>query len=87
MGFLDKVKANVQEAATLAREGLEEVQTKRELGQAYGDLGRTAFDLIERGELSHPGLAADAERIRALKAELEAGHEGGTSGGGTAPSS
>lgn len=72
MGFLDKVKANVQEAATMAREGVEEVQTKRELGQVYGELGRRAFDLIERGEIAHAELDEGAAEIRRLKAELEA---------------
>jgi hypothetical protein len=70
MSLLDKVKANVQEAATMAKEGLEELQTKRDLSAAYGDLGRAAFDLVERGELSHQELEAILVRVRKLKAEL-----------------
>ena len=72
MGLLDRVKANLQETATLAKEGIEDLQTKRELGQVYGELGRKAFDLMEAGELSHPALQELATRVRTLKAELEA---------------
>jgi hypothetical protein len=72
MGFLDKVKGNIRETATMAREGLEEIQTKRELAQAYGELGRRAFDLIDAGKLEAKELDFDVERIRKLKADLEA---------------
>jgi hypothetical protein len=44
MGFLDSVKGNIRETAAKAREGVEELQTKRELGQAYAELGRRAFE-------------------------------------------
>ena len=72
MGFLDKIKENIQETATLAREGFEDLQTKRELGQAYGELGRKAFDLIESGRLQEPELEMSADKVRKLKAQLEA---------------
>lgn len=71
MGLLDKVKAGAEQAAAKAKEEAKELQTKRELGQAYGELGRTAFDLVERGELSHAELTAGVERIRVLRAQLE----------------
>ena len=67
MGFLDKAKSAAEQAAAKAKEGVEDVQLKRELSQAYGELGRTAFDLIDNGDLSHPGLEAQAEKIRTLK--------------------
>ena len=51
--------------------------------KAYDELGRTAFALIEREEISHAELAAGAERIRSLKAELEAEAES-SAGAGTA---
>ena len=72
MGLLDRVKANVQEAAEMAREGIDTLQTKRELGQTYGELGRKAFELIEKGELSHAELEAEAKEIRRLIAERDA---------------
>jgi hypothetical protein len=72
MGFLDKVKGNIRKTAAKAREGVEELQTKRELGQAYAELGRRAFDLIDGGKLQAKELDFDVERIRKLKADLEA---------------
>ena len=72
MGLLDKAKQAAEQAAARAKEGVEDVQTKRELGQAYGDLGKSVFELIEAGEISDPRLDAGAETIRALKTKLEA---------------
>jgi hypothetical protein len=71
MGFLDKIKENIQETATMAREGIGDLQTKRELGQAYGELGRKAFDLIESGPLQAPQLQAEVDAVRKLKQQLE----------------
>ena len=67
MGFLDKAKAAAEQAAAKAKEGVEDVQTKRELGQTYSELGKAAFELIERGEVDHPKLAEIAGRIRTLQ--------------------
>jgi hypothetical protein len=71
MGFLDKAKAAAETAATKAKEGVEEVQTKRELGQAYDELGKATFGLVESGDIDNPALTAIAEKIRTLKAQLE----------------
>ena len=72
MGFLDKAKAAAEQATTRAKEGVEEVQTKRSLTRAYQDLGQTAFELIESGEISHPRLVAQADEVRTLKAQVPA---------------
>jgi hypothetical protein len=66
MGLLDKAKAAAEQAAAKAKEGVEDVQTKRELSQAYNDLGKTAFELIESGDISHPRLEASAGKIREI---------------------
>jgi hypothetical protein len=66
MGFLDKAKAAAEQAAAKAKEGVEDVQVKRELGQAYGELGKTTFELVESGEISHPQLEDVVARIRGL---------------------
>ena len=71
MGFLDKAKQAAEQAAAKAKEGVEEVQTKRELSQAYGELGKSAFELVEAGEISDPRLDAGVEKIKALQAKLE----------------
>jgi poly-gamma-glutamate capsule biosynthesis protein CapA/YwtB (metallophosphatase superfamily) len=69
MGLLDKAKAAAEQAAAKAKEGVEDVQTKRELAQTYTELGKTTYGLVDSGEISHPQLTALAEKIR----ELEAG--------------
>lgn len=70
MGFLDKAKSAAEQAANKAKETAGDVQTKRELGQTYGELGHTAFELIESGEVSHARLAPLAEKIRELEAKI-----------------
>jgi hypothetical protein len=67
MGLLDKAKQAAEQAAAKAREGVEDVQAKRDLSQAYTELGKAAFELVESGELSHPGLEAAAQRVRAAQ--------------------
>ena len=68
MGFLDRAKSAAEQATTRATEKVEEVQTKRNLAQAYEQLGRTAFELLEAGQISHERLTAQAEEIRSLQA-------------------
>ena len=74
MGFMDKVKSTVksgaEQAATKAQEEYERIQTRRELSQAYEDLGTKAFDLAERGDISHGDLTSLVERVKTLKAQL-----------------
>ena len=79
MGFLDKAKQAAEQAAVKAKEGVEDAQTKRELGQAYAELGKTAFQLIENGDLTDPRLDASVAKIRTLAAKL-ADDEGGAQG-------
>ena len=66
MGIFDKAKAAAEQAAAKAKEGVEDVQVKRELGQAYGELGKTAFELVESGAIAHPSLDEVVAKIRAL---------------------
>jgi hypothetical protein len=67
MGFLDKAKAAAEQATAKAKEGVDDVQAKRELGQAYSELGKTAYDLIESGDVSDERLATIAAKIKALR--------------------
>jgi hypothetical protein len=84
MGFLDKAKAAAVEATAKAKEGVEDVQLKRELSQAYNELGKVAFELVASNEIAHPKLETVAEKIRALN-EREKGDEAlvGAAAGGT----
>jgi hypothetical protein len=84
VGFLDKAKAAAVEATAKAKEGVEDVQVKRELSQAYNELGKVAFELVDSNEITHPKLEALAEKIRALN-ERDRGDEtlAGAAAGGT----
>jgi len=68
MGLLDKAKEAAEQAATKAKQGVDEVQAKRGASQAYGELGRETYRLIEAGEVSHPALDEIAGRIREAEA-------------------
>ena len=71
MGFLDKVKTATEQAVARGKEEFEEQKTKRELNQAYGELGETAFGLVDSGALSHADLTPIVERIRSLQTKLQ----------------
>jgi hypothetical protein len=71
MGLLDKAKAAAEQAAAKAKEGVEDVQMKRELGQAQSELGRVAFELVEAGEIAHARLDPPVAKIRELNARME----------------
>jgi hypothetical protein len=81
MGLLDKVKAGAEQAASTAQKQAQIVAAKRELSQAYGDLGKATYGLIERGELSHGELASHVDHIRELQGRVS-GEAGGTDSGG-----
>jgi hypothetical protein len=89
MGFLDKAKQAAEQAKTAAtqaadkaNDAVEDVQTKRELSKAYGDLGETAFKLADSGAISHPELEAQVAKVRELQARLA---EDGADDGEPAP--
>jgi hypothetical protein len=86
MGFLDKAKAAAEQATAKAKEGVSDVQTKRDLSTAYNELGQKAFELSESGAISHAELDPIVERIRALKAQDDgAGATTSASSGSTTP--
>lgn len=72
MSLLHRAKTVAGQATTKAKEGVAEVQTRRELGQAYDELGKLAFELTESGDINHPRVTTAVERIKKLKAELDA---------------
>ena len=83
MGFLDKAKAAAEQAAAKAKEGVDDVQTKRELSQAYGELGKVAYELVESGAIAHAGLDDAAARVRAAHTKAEDGGDNGTTAAAT----
>jgi hypothetical protein len=87
MGLLDRVKAGAEQAASSAQRQAQIVQTKRELSQAYSDLGKTVYGLAGRGELSHSELTAGVEHITELQARLDGAGDSADTGAdaGAAP--
>jgi hypothetical protein len=75
------------DAASRAKQEAKELQLKRELGEAYDDLGKSAYDLWAAGAIAHPQLESRARRIQTLREELDsvqadAGDESGEAAGG-----
>ena len=70
MSFFDKAKQAANQAVTKTKEGVEDVQQKRELSQAYGDLGKIAFELVDADEISHPRFEETVAKIRDLNEKL-----------------
>jgi hypothetical protein len=67
MGFLDKAKSAAETATAKAKEGIDDVQTKRELGQAYDALGKLTYELHSAGEVAHERLDDLVGQIRRLR--------------------
>ncbi|MFN8187019.1 MAG: hypothetical protein U0R69_08065 [Gaiellales bacterium] len=93
MGFLDKLKEGADQAKELAgqavdraRDEAKELNLKRQIAGAEGDLGRATFELLEQGAVSHAALSEPAERVRTLRAELTAIQEAQESDGETGES-
>jgi hypothetical protein len=80
MSFMDKAKAAAERARAKAQEGVEEVQARKELAQAYRDLGHKAYELASRGAISSPELDSLVQQISAL--EAREGSDGGSATGG-----
>jgi hypothetical protein len=72
MGLMDKAKSMAERTATKTREGVEDMKTKRELGETFDSLGKLTFELVESGEISHEKITPLVEKIKSLKAALEA---------------
>ena len=71
-GWMDKLKDATSNVVEKTRDGVEDLQQKRELSETYGELGRKAAELVESGAIAHPDLTPMVDKIRELKAALEA---------------
>ena len=77
MGFMDKLKAGAGEvktgageATTRARETMQDAQVRRDLQNAYTELGRTTYTLVDEGSLVDERLNNAVQRIRDLGGQL-----------------
>ncbi|HKI91401.1 MAG TPA: hypothetical protein VJ986_03790 [Gaiellaceae bacterium] len=71
MGLLDKAKSAAETAAQKAKEGVEDVQTRKDLHGAYVELGKKTVELVDAGTLEHAELTALVGRVTELRAKLE----------------
>jgi hypothetical protein len=77
MGFMDKLKAGAEEvkvgageASARARDTVQDAQLRRDLAQAYAELGRTTYTLVDEGALHDERLDHAVQRIRDLGVQL-----------------
>jgi hypothetical protein len=70
--FFNRLREATANVTQMTKEGVESLQLKRELSQAYGDLGRQTAELVESGAVSHPDLSEPVARIAELKDRLAA---------------
>ena len=77
MGFMDKLKAGAEEvkvgageATARARDTVHEARVSHDLVQAYTELGRTTYRLVDEGSLRDERLDHAVQRIRDLGTQL-----------------
>ena len=77
MGWRDKLKAGAEEVKTgageataRARETVHDAQVSRDLQNAYTELGRTTYTLVDTGSLKDERLDHAVARIRELGSHL-----------------
>jgi hypothetical protein len=71
MEFFERAKSLADQAATRAKEGVEEGKLILDLKRTYLDLGKLTFELVDRSELEDARLQSLVDRIRGLEADLK----------------
>jgi hypothetical protein len=71
---LNSGQHSIVRAAESGRSRLEERQLRKDLEHFWVRLGKTAFHLLDAGEIDHPALHKAATRIHALERQLDAIH-------------
>jgi hypothetical protein len=69
--LLRRGRAELGRAARTGRSQLERRQLQKDLDHFWVRLGKTAFRLVEAGEIDHPSLRQAMERIEELEAQLD----------------
>lgn len=79
MGIVDKLKLGAEQAKTLAvsaaeraKDEAKDLNLKRQISNEEQQLGSIVVQLVDRGEISHAELGPGVERVKALRAEVEA---------------
>ena len=70
--LMDRGRSEFGRAATAGRHRLEVRQQRKDLEHFWKRLGKTAYHLVEAGELDHPALRKAMTRIDALEKQVKA---------------
>ena len=73
--LFNRLKEATASVVQKTQDGIDTYQTKRELSQAYNDLGKKTAELVESGAISHAELTDLVARVDELRAQLEAAEE------------
>lgn len=73
--LIRRSRAELNRAARTGRQRLEERQLQRDLDHFWVRLGKSAYHLVQAGELDHPALRKAMVRIDDLEARIVALHE------------
>jgi hypothetical protein len=76
MELFERARSLADQAATRAKEGVEEAKLMLDLRRAYDDLGKLTFELVDGGDLEHPRLQPLVDRIHGLDADLKKRRQG-----------
>ena len=69
--LVDRGKATLGKAAAHGRDHLRLLQVRRDLDHFWVRLGKTAYHLVEAGEVDHPALRKAIERIDDLERRID----------------
>ena len=67
MGYIQRVRADLRDAALIAREGVAELRVNNGVGHAYSELGRMVARLHDSGERIPESLEPQLARIRTIE--------------------
>ncbi|MEQ1570548.1 MAG: hypothetical protein ABMA64_33260 [Myxococcota bacterium] len=70
--WMSRSRSGFGKAAQTGRSQLELRQLNKDLDHFWTRLGKTAFRLVEAGEIDHPALRKAMERIEELEAKIDA---------------
>lgn len=72
LGLIDELRSGAQKATAHARVSVREAELGHDLSEAYAELGRETFGLMQAGAVRQRSLAPLAKRVGELEASLGA---------------
>jgi peptide subunit release factor 1 (eRF1) len=72
MSFFDKVKQTASDAADTVKDNVQQAKLKNDIVEAYEDLGRKVYELVDQGKMGATGISRYVKHIKDLRAQLDA---------------